>query len=497
MEHYGLWSLVPPLVAIVLAIRTRQVYVSLLVGIFLGWVILSGGNPLTGFFATLQGLVDVFKEPSNTRTILFSALVGALIAFVQRSGGVGGFVQRLDAWLRQSEARQAGKNPTGVRRKVEGLAFLTGMLVFVESSISVLTVGALFRPVFDRLKIPREKLAYLADSSSAPSCILIPFNAWGAYIMSLLVLQGFERPFATLISSIPYNFYPLLAVLLVLVVIFTRKDWGPMRAAEVRAHTTGQVLRPGAKPLLSAEVTALEAKPGAPLRMRNMLLPIGLMVLLMPLMLAYTGWEGVTQEGIGPVGHFFRAIGQGSGSSAVLYSVSISLLVSAALYMAQGILTGGELVDLTLRGISDLMPLALLMLLAFAIGNICGALGTGHFAAEAVQGWLSPGLVPAVVFVVSGFVAFSTGTSWGTFAIMISIAIPMAQVLDAPLSLTLAAALGGGIFGDHCSPISDTTILSSMASASDHIDHVRTQLPYALLAAGGALLLYLAFGLLL
>ena len=492
MEHHGFWSLLPPLIAIILAIRTRQVYLSLLVGIFIGWVILSGGNPLTGFFATLEGLVAVFEEPSNTRTILFSALVGALIAFVQRSGGVAGFVLRLDRWLqRQADKQNSGSN---IRKKVQGLAFLSGMLIFVESSISVLTVGALFRPVFDRLKISREKLAYLADTSSAPSCILIPFNAWGAYIMGLLALQGFERPFQTLVQAFPYNFYPMLAVLLAIVLIMSRRDFGPMRRAEVRAAETGQVLRPGAKPLLSAEVTALEPKPGMPPRMRNMLLPIGLMVLLMPLMLAYTGWAAVADKSIGWGYYVLQAIGQGSGSSAVLYSVSFTLLFSMILYRSQGILKLSELIDLTLRGISDLMPLALLMLLAFAIGNVCNALGTGFYAAEAVRGWLSPALVPAMVFLVSGFIAFSTGTSWGTFAIMISIAIPMAQALDAPLAITLAAALGGGVFGDHCSPISDTSILASMASASDHIDHVRTQLPYALTAAAVALVMYLTAG---
>ncbi|WP_224999951.1 Na+/H+ antiporter NhaC family protein [Cesiribacter sp. SM1] len=492
MEHFGFWSLLPPVIAIILAIRTRQVYLSLLTGIFLGWVILSGGNPITGFFATLQGLVAVFQEPSNTRTILFSALVGALIAFVQRSGGVAGFVLRLDAWLQKKADNNA--SGSGIRKRVEGLAFLSGMLIFVESSISVLTVGALFRPVFDRLKISREKLAYLADTSSAPSCILIPFNAWGAYIMGLLALQGFDRPFATLVQAFPWNFYPILAVLLAVVLIVTGRDFGPMHRAEKRARETGQVLSPDAKPLLSAEVTALEAKPGVPPRMRNMLLPIVLMVLLMPLMLAYTGWDAVEEPGVSLGRHILLSIGQGSGSSAVLYSISITLLFSMLLYRAQGILKTGELIDLTLRGISDLMPLALLMLLAFAIGNVCNALGTGLYAAEAVKGWLNPALVPAIVFVVSSFIAFSTGTSWGTFAIMISIAIPMAQNLGSPLPLTLAAALGGGVFGDHCSPISDTSILASMASASDHIDHVRTQLPYALAAAAVALALYLVSG---
>ena len=179
MDHFSFWSLFPPLIAIVLAIKTRQVFVSLLFGIWLGWIILSGGNFLTGTVATVQALVDVFKEPGNTRTIMFSSLIGALIAFIQKSGGVKGFIVYINRILESFERRKIGKK----RVVVQMLAWLTGTLIFVESSINVLTVGSIFRPIFDKLKIPREKLAYIADSISAPTCILIPLNAWGAYIM--------------------------------------------------------------------------------------------------------------------------------------------------------------------------------------------------------------------------------------------------------------------------------------------------------------------------
>jgi tetracycline resistance efflux pump len=488
---YGFWSVLPPLVAIALAIRTKQVFIALLFGIWLGWVIVAGGNPLTGSLATVQGLVEVFADAGNTRTIMFSALVGALIAFIQRSGGVEGFIGHISGLISRMEKKQQGRSHVTVQL----LAFVTGLLIFVESSISVLTVGALFRPLFDRMGISREKLAYLADSSSAPSCILIPFNAWGAYIMGLLAVQGFAAPFTTMVRVFPFNLYPFLAILMVLFVVLRRKDFGPMRQAEHRVRTTGALMNPDAQPVVDAEVTSLETKPGIKPRARNMLVPLLLMIGMMPVMLAYTGWEQVEHgEQLALGGRIMAAIGLGSGSTAVLVAVLTALLGAVVLYRVQGLMRSGEMVSLALKGISGLMPLALLMLLAFAISNVTRALGTGVYLAEASRAWLSPGLVPAIVFAVSCLIAFSTGTSWGTFAIMIPIAVPVAQVLGTDPHMAIAAALGGGIFGDHCSPISDTTILSSMASATDHIDHVKTQLPYALVPGILTFVLYLLLG---
>jgi tetracycline resistance efflux pump len=494
MESYGILSLAPPVAAILLAIRTRQVFPSLLLGIWLGWLIMSDYHPLVGTLAAVQGLVDVFKDAGNTRTIMFSALVGALIIFIQRSGGVEGFIRYVNRLMSYFERRRAGSN----RVVVQFMAWLTGLLIFVESSISVLTVGALYRPVFDRLGISREKLAYLADSSSAPSSILIPFNGWGAFIMGLLAAQGFSDPFATMIRALAYNFYPMLALLLALAVVFGLPDFGPMRRAEHRARHEGKLLADGAEPMLAEALTDVEVKPGAKPRAFNMALPIGVMVLMMPVMLAYTGWASAEvlrpdKEGLS---RLLFAIGQGSGSTSVLVSVLAAILFAMILYRAQGIMRMREMMDLALRGISGMAPLALLMLLAFAIGDICRAMGTGQYVAEATAAWLSPKWVPLIVFLSSCFIAFSTGTSWGSFAIMIAIAVPMAKALDANVYWTIAAVLGGGVFGDHCSPISDTTILSSMASATDHIDHVRTQLPYALLAGLLTALLYVFLGIL-
>jgi Na+/H+ antiporter NhaC len=491
MHEYGFLSILPPIIAIILAIWTKQVYVSLIFGLFLGWLILDDGNLLHGFLDTLYALVDVFTDPGNSRTIMFSALIGAVILFIQRSGGVEGFIH----WITKRLEKLDKKAGSDKRVWVQLFAWATGVLIFVESSISVLTVGSLFRPVFDRLKISREKLAYIADSSSAPTCILIPFNGWGALIMGLLLVQGFDNPFQIMMQSIVYNFYPILTLAGVVFVIFFGWDLPGMRRAQKRTEQ-GLLLWPNAQPMVSEEITDVPAKAGVKPKALNMLIPLLVMVFMMPLMLIYTGWEKTleTHADGSFAAQVFHAIGQGSGSTSVLVGVVVSILASMALYSAQGIFNLKENVDIVLKGISGLMPIALLLLFAFAIGAVCKELHTGEYLAGVAKEWISPALVPMLIFLISGFIAFSTGTSWGTFAIMIAIAVPMAREMAVNEVIAIAAALGGGIFGDHCSPISDTTILSSMAAATDHIDHVKTQMPYALIVGGVSAIMYLMLG---
>ena len=494
MEHFGFWSVLPPVVAIAMAIRTRQVILSLLTGLLLGWIIINRWNPMTGLLDTIEGIVDVFKNESSTQTILFTLFIGSLIAFIQKSGGVEGFIKRVTGNIDAG----TGTNSGFLRVRIQLLAAITGLVIFVESNISVLTVGAIYRPLTDKLRISREKLAYLADSTSAPSSILIPLNAWGGFIMGLLLLQGIDQPFALMIRSIPYNFYPLLAIIMVFIIVLTGKDFGPMRKSEERAINLGKVIGDNATPMVSSEITFMKKESGVKARTFNMIVPIAAMVFSMPLMLIYTGWDKVAPADAGSlIDHIINALGNSSGSASVLYSVLLSLIVSAVMYLIQGIFSAGELFDLTLKGMSGMITLAILMVMAFAIGNLCNELGTGIYVATLSEKWLSPHLVPFIIFLVSCFIAFSTGTSWGTFAIMISIAVPVAQTLDTNIYLAVAAALGGGVFGDHCSPISDPTIISSMASASDHIDHVKTQLPYALTAGAVTAVLYLLLGFLL
>ena len=294
-----------------------------------------------------------------------------------------------------------------------------------------------------------------------------------------LVAQNVEQPLITLLRAVPLNFYAVLAVIYVFYISITGHDWGPMGRAERRARETGKVLRDGAEPLVSTEVLNLPVKDGLVPRARNMLVPLLTMLFMMPIGLLITG-KGNWMEG--------------SGTTAVLWAVMLGCTVAAVLYLKQGMFTLAEIMDLFFKGIGGLMPLALLMMFAFAIGATCSELQTGVYAASLAQGLLSPALVPLVLFWLSGFIAFSTGTSWGTFAIMLPIGIPVSNLVGTDLSLTIASVLAGGVFGDHCSPISDTTIISSMASGSDHIDHVKTQFPYAFLVAIGSSVLFLAAG---
>lgn len=478
----GWWSLLPPVLAIGLALTTRQVFLSLGLGIASGYLILAGGNPVAATFDTIDAGVAVFESAGNTRIILFTLVVGALIALIQRSGGVAGFIARLLAWLDRRTVKADAKNQRVI---VELLALATGLLLFIESNISILTVGTLFRPVADKLGMPREKLALIADTGSAPSSVLIPFNAWGAYLMGLIAAQGLDQPFSQLVQAAVLNVYPMLIIVILLIVILTRRDVGEMRTAEAR----GTLLRDGATPMIADEASDIPPVPKivsgeTTPRAINMILPILALVLLVPSFLIMTG-EGET---------WFARMQDGSGSSAVLYATSLSVALGILMYKAQGILGVRDSVETSLKGMAGMVPLAILMLLAFALGALCRELGTGVFTAGVTSQFLSPALMPALVFLISCFVAFSTGTSWGTFAIMIPIAVPLAASYGLDPSLAIAAAIGGGVFGDHCSPTSDTSIIASMATGSDHIDHIRTQLPYALIAGGATVAIYLVMG---
>ena len=465
MTDPGVISLIPPVLAIGLAIITRQVHLSLFAGIWAGAWVLTGG-PIAGTAAALDACIGVFGDAGNTRVVAFSALVGALIALTQASGGVHGFVD----WL-------MGRGNMTTPRRARMLSWVIGVVVFVESSMTSLVNGAVCRPLFDKLKISREMLAYLADATAAPICILIPLNGWGAYLIGLLGKEGYADPVTALIATMPYNLYAIAALLLSLWVAWTGKAFGAMARAELRVRETGALLRPGAEPMISTEITEIIPPEGTPRRALDFVLPVLLMVAMMPIGLYITGDGNLTH---------------GSGSTSVLWAVLSGTALAAIMMRLRGAGDLNRVTEVFFKGFGGLMPLAVLMVLAFALGGITKQLGTGVYVAGLAEAALHPGLVPAVVFLLACFMAFSTGTSWGTFAIMVPIAVALGDVGYAPL--LLGAALSGGIFGDHCSPISDTTLIASMAAGTDHIDHVNTQLPYALLAGSVATAGYLVLG---
>lgn len=460
-------SLLPPLLAIVLAIATKQVYLSLAGGIFLGWTIMEGWNPFAGMGAAIGGTVAVFQSPGDTMVILFTLVIGALIATVEASGGVRGFVSYLESrsWVDSAKKSQL-------------LAWFTGLVIFIESNITVLVAGSVARPLCDRFKVSREKLAYIIDSTSAPICILIPMNAWGAFNLGILEGLGVEDPLGVFLRAVFLNFYAIAAVLLVLFVILAGWDIGPMKKAEERTRG-GRLLWPGATPMIDEDVLSPPPDESITPRAANMFVPIASMVLFMPVGLYITGGGNLLE---------------GSGSTSVLWSVMVGLGMAWVLLLTQRAYTQDELVKIGLKGAGALVPLALILLLALSLGDVAELLGTGAYVAQVTAGRLPNFVFLPLIFAVSGVIAFSTGTSWGTFGIMLPIAVPAAAALGLPLAPFVAASLSGGIFGDHCSPISDTTIISSMAAATDHIDHVRTQLPYALIGGGVATVCFAIVG---
>jgi Na+/H+ antiporter NhaC len=468
MESYGLLSVLPPLLALGMAIKTKQVYVSLLLGIWMGWTIMSGWNPLVGLIVSVNEVVGVFSDRDRTQTILLTAMIGALIAFTQYSGGMDGFIRSVSAGGFVSN-----------RRSASVLAWLIGFVIFVEGNVGVFVSGPVSRPIFDRLRISREKLAYILDSTAAAKATVMPLNSWGAYIIGLLAAQGIDLPLRAMLASIPLNAYALLAIFVALYVAITDRNIGPMKEAERRVREEGKLLRDGAEPLVSTDVLMLEAKAGVPKRTVNMLIPILTLVVAVLIGLFVTG-DGNPMNG--------------DGTASVFWALGIGLVLAGMAYRIQGILTFTEITDIFMKGIGGMIPIVILLLFAFVIGDTCRAIGTGDYVARAVEGGLPGAVVPAALFVVSAITSFSTGTSWGTWAIMMPIAIPMIDIIGLNTSLVIASVLGGGIFGDHCSPISDSTIMSSMSAGTDHIDHVRTQLPYALRVAGVTVALYLILG---
>jgi tetracycline resistance efflux pump len=469
--------LTPPVIAIVLALWSRQVHLSLLVGLWLGTTILADGNPIMGLRGMMAQLVAVFSSPGNTSVVIFCLLVGGLIALFQASGGVAGFV---------ALAQRRGWGKT--RRGAELLAWTVGMLIFVESSITSLTVGAVSRPFFEKLRIPREKLAYYCDATSAPVCMSIPLNAWGAYVLGLLAAQGLAADAVRILTySIAFNFFAWLSIVFALVLAITGWRFGAMRRAEERAEQTGQVIREGSMPMIAPEVADIRPVEGVVPLSRYLIAPLFVMVAMIFVGLYITGDGNIMS---------------GSGSTSVLWAVSTAIAFAMILYAlpinkGRSIMPLSASTELVLRGSSGLVPVTVLIVLAFALGQVSRELQMGPYLVgligEGVPGWW----LPALVFVVGCFVSFTLGSSWTTFAILMPIAVPLAQGLDIPIPLMVGALLSGGIYGDHASPLSDTSIISSMSAACDHVDHVNTQLPYTALVAGVSLLLFVIAGALL
>jgi Na+/H+ antiporter NhaC len=482
----GWVSIMPPLVAILIALTLRNVIPALLIGVWLGATALRSFS-LSGIFL---GLLDGFEiyvvralaDKDHAAIILFSLMIGGMVGIITRNGGMASIVRMI-----VSRARSA----IGGQVAVWGM----GMMIFFDDYSNTLVVGNTARPITDHLKISREKLAYIVDSTAAPVVCLALITTWIGYEVGLIgdalasVPDLNEPAYTVFLKSIPYSFYPILAFIFVLAVAVTGRDFGPMYKAEVRARK-GQVSSVSADDMPSLQGDQLEPKPNSPLRAINAFIP--LLVLIGSLIggLYVTG-EGETITDI---------IGTADAYKAMMWASLLGAITAAVMTTGQGILSGHETVDAWFGGVKAMMFAMIVLVLAWSLSAVTVELDTANYLVSILADTLSPALVPAVVFVLSAITAFTTGTSWGTLGILMPLVVPLTwAVLGANgiadpehmhiLYSAIACNLAGAVWGDHCSPISDTTVLSSMASGCDHIEHVRTQMPYAFLVGTVAVLL--------
>ena len=463
MIETGWLSILPPLIAIALALITKEVYSSLFIGLFSGMLIYSfagGGNLISAVATTFDMMFS--KISDNAYMIIFLALLWAVVVLVSRSGGS-------EAYGRWAQKRLKSK------RSAAFATSLLGVLIFIDDGFNCLTVGTVMRPITDRLRISREKLAYIIDATAAPVCIIAPVSSWAVAVASEVSETG---GFHIFLSTIPYNLYALLTIVMVLFLCATGLDFGPMKRAERLAAEQAQ-----------AEEAAAESA-NSKGRVIDLVLPILVLIVCAILGMAYVGgfFQGVS---------FSEAIGVNPTAGLTLGAFA-GLVTAFALYIPRKLMTPKAFMENIVSGISNIVPPMLILILSWSLGGVCRQLiGTGEFISGFVTRTNLPlGLLPFLIFVVAALMSFSMGTSWGTFGMLIPIVTMICAPANAQALLipTLGATLAGSVYGDHCSPISDTTILASTGASCQHIRHVETQLPYATLVAAVCALGYLISG---
>lgn len=475
--YAGWLSLLPPVIAIVLALVTKEVFSSLLVGVLSGTLIYSLGTSLNPIMGTVETAFSVMVKKADLYILIFCCLLGSLVAVVSMAGGS-------KAYGRWAASR--------IRSKKMALlsTSLLGGLIFIDDYFNCLTVGTVMRPVTDRYRVSRAKLAYIIDSTAAPICIIAPISSWVAAVGSNLRSTGrFNSDFAAFIATVPYNLYALLSLAMVVMICLKDLDFGPMVLRETRAKSGN----------LGATETKTEAKIKASDRGRvlDMLVPVGALIVFSALGMLYNGgyW------GKDPAYHSLgAAFGNCTAAPALVWSCFGALAVSLVLFVPRRLITFRNFMDGVIEGIKSMVSACVVLLLAWTLSGVCIDLlqidAFDAFIKNMVEGSSMPGaLLPVLIFIIAAFLSFSTGTAWGAFGILIPIVVPVAEAA-APslLVVSLSATLAGSVFGDHCSPISDTTILSSTGAGCLHMEHVSTQMPYAALVAACCAAGYLVAG---
>lgn len=464
------WALVPPIVAIVLALITKEVYSSLFIGILVGGLFYSGFSFETTLIHIFNdGFVAVLSDSYNVGILIFLVILGAMVSLMNRAGGSAAFGRF---------AKQKIKSRAGAQLATVAL----GVLIFIDDYFNCLTVGSVMKPVTDEHKVSRAKLAYLIDATAAPVCIIAPISSWAAAVSGFV--EG-EDGFSIFIRAIPYNFYAILTIVMMISLVLMNVDFGPMKTHEANA-LKGDLFSMGEKNKGQDAPPAVNPKG----TIADLLIPIVTLIICCVIGMIYTGGFF---EGAG----FVAAFSNSDASVGLALGSICAIIITIIIYLIRRVLSFTECMECFPDGFKAMVPAILILTFAWTLKAMTDSLGAAEFVAEAMK--QSAGslmnFLPAIIFLVGCFLAFSTGTSWGTFGILIPIVVAVFADSNPQLMIiSISACMAGAVCGDHCSPISDTTIMASAGAQCNHVNHVSTQLPYAILAADISFVTYIIAG---
>ena len=470
-QYATFWALLAPIIAIVLALITKEVYSSLVIGIIVGGAIYAGGN----FEGTLvhvvsDGFIANVADSYNMGILIFLILLGALVSMMNKAGGSAAFGRWATAHIKSRVGAQLA-------------TIALGVLIFIDDYFNCLTVGSVMRPVTDGHKISRAKLSYLIDATAAPVCIIAPISSWAAAVAGFANSAGAENGIALFIKAIPYNFYALLTIAMMIFLALTGLDFGPMKKHEKNAKETGDLFTSGTK----QAIEEMEVNPKG--RVCDLIVPIIFLIVSCVIGMIYSG-------GFFSGESFIDAFSNSDASVGLAYGAFVAIIFTVIFYLLRRVLSFKSLMESLPEGFKAMVPAIMILACAWTLKAMTDSLGAKIFISQLIEGSAAgfQALLPAIIFVIAVGLSFATGTSWGTFGILIPIVLSVFGAGEPITIVAISACMAGAVCGDHCSPISDTTIMASAGAQCDHINHVSTQLPYALTVAGVSAISYVIAG---
>ncbi len=468
--YASFWALVPPIVAIVLALITKEVYSSLFIGILMGGLFYSGFTFETTITHVFQGgIISVLSDSYNVGILVFLVILGIMVCLMNKAGGSAAFGR----WASEHIKTRAGAQLATIA---------LGVLIFIDDYFNCLTVGSVMRPVTDKHKVSRAKLSYLIDATAAPVCIIAPISSWAAAVTGFV--EG-EDGLSIFVRAIPYNFYALLTIVMMIGLVVMNVDYGPMKLHEDNAEK-GDLYTTSDRPYANAEEDVIEGKG----KVIDLVFPIIVLIIACVIGMIYTG-------GFFSGESFVTAFSQSDASVGLVLGSFFAFVITIIFYVARRVLKFNECMSCIPDGFKAMVPAILILTLAWTLKAMTDSLGAAEFVAGVMEN-AAGGLVnllPAIIFLVGCFLAFATGTSWGTFGILIPIVVAVfAGTNENMMIMSISACMAGAVCGDHCSPISDTTIMASAGAQCNHVNHVSTQLPYAITVAAVSFVTYIISG---